>query len=220
MRAPFLQTGGNSMFEALYEGNFTYDSSLPVYENNPPYWPYTLDYAMNHNCVIPPCPTRSYKGLWEVPMVMHVDWRNGRCSMVDACSHPSTEEEVYENFMKNFNRHWKSNKAPMPLYFHSAWFNTQHYRQAFMRFLDEINKKPDVYIVTTYQTIQWMRNPTPLSKIHYFEPFRCVDFGQRPPPCHSPHTCNLPFRHETRTLKTCQPCPKSYPWVGNNGFEE
>lgn len=62
MRAPFLQPGGNAQFEMLYEANFTYDSSLPVGENNPPYWPYTFDYAIGHNCAIPPCPTRSFPG--------------------------------------------------------------------------------------------------------------------------------------------------------------
>ena len=62
MRAPFLQTGGNKMFEMLYEANFTYDSSLPVYDINPPFWPYTLDYQISHECMIPPCPTKSFPG--------------------------------------------------------------------------------------------------------------------------------------------------------------
>ena len=57
-----MQTGGNNMFEMLYQMNFTYDSSLPVQENSPPYWPYTLDYALSHSCNIPPCPTRSFPG--------------------------------------------------------------------------------------------------------------------------------------------------------------
>lgn len=26
--------------------------------------------------------------------------------------------------LKNFNRHYKSNKAPFGLFYHSAWFNT------------------------------------------------------------------------------------------------
>lgn len=63
MRAPFLQTGGNNMFEMLYETNFTYDSSLPVQENHPAFWPYTLDYALSHSCNIPPCPTKSFPGM-------------------------------------------------------------------------------------------------------------------------------------------------------------
>lgn len=66
MRAPFLQIGGNKMFEMLYNDNFTYDSSMPVFDNKPPFWPYTLDYSINHECMITPCPTKSFPGLWEV----------------------------------------------------------------------------------------------------------------------------------------------------------
>ena len=50
------------MFEMMYEANFTYDSSMPVYENRPPAFPYTLDYKMPHDCMIPPCPEKSYPG--------------------------------------------------------------------------------------------------------------------------------------------------------------
>lgn len=62
MRAPFLQPGGNRQYEMLFDANFTYDSSLPVFENNPPYWPYTFDYAMSHDCMITPCPSKSFPG--------------------------------------------------------------------------------------------------------------------------------------------------------------
>jgi hypothetical protein len=48
MRAPFLSIGGNKMFKMLHDFNFTYDSSMPVYENRPPSWPYTLDYKIFH----------------------------------------------------------------------------------------------------------------------------------------------------------------------------
>ena len=66
MRAPFLQSGGDRMFQMLYEANFTYDSSLPVQDTNPPFFPYTLDYKMAHGCAISPCPTKSFPGVWEV----------------------------------------------------------------------------------------------------------------------------------------------------------
>jgi hypothetical protein len=65
MRAPFLQGGGNKQFEMLFEANFTYDSTMPVFENSPPFWPYTLDYAMNHECMIAPCPTKSFPGIQQ-----------------------------------------------------------------------------------------------------------------------------------------------------------
>lgn len=62
-----MQVGGNRMFKMLYDMNFTYDSSMPVYENKPPSWPYTLDYKIFHDCMIPPCPTKSYPGKGHDP---------------------------------------------------------------------------------------------------------------------------------------------------------
>lgn len=72
MRAPFLSVGGNKMFKMLHDSNFTYDSSLPVYENRPPSWPYTLDYKLFHDCMIPPCPTKSYPGKNTVHLMRQV----------------------------------------------------------------------------------------------------------------------------------------------------
>ena len=94
----------------LWDTNFTYDSSMPIYENRPPSWPYTLDYKLFHDCMIPPCPTRSYPGLWEVPMVMWQDLNGGRCSMGDACSNPPTPDGVYKMLIKNFERHYTTNR--------------------------------------------------------------------------------------------------------------
>lgn len=106
-----LQVGGNNMFKMLWDTNFTYDSSMPIYENRPPSWPYTLDYKLFHDCMIPPCPTRSYPGLWEVPMVMWQDLNGGRCSMGDACSNPPTPDGVYKMLIKNFERHYTTNRS-------------------------------------------------------------------------------------------------------------
>lgn len=149
-------------------------------------------------------------------MVMLIDWRGGRCSMVDACSHPATEDEVVQNLLKNFKRHYESNKAPLGLYFHSAWFNTQHYRRAFMRFLDEINQLKDVYFVTNWQALQWIQSPTPIKRLKSFRPFQC-DYSDRQA-CLRPKTCNALFKEGPRMLKTCQTCPKVYPWVGRTGI--
>ena len=98
------------MFKMLYDSNFTYDSSMPIYENRPPSWPYTLDYKLFHDCMIPPCPTKSYPGVWEVPMVMWQDLNGGRCSMGDACSNPPTADGVYKMLIKNFERHFTTNR--------------------------------------------------------------------------------------------------------------
>ena len=60
-RVPFLQLGGNTMYQVLLDNKFLYDSSMPTQKfTDPPMWPYTLDYRSTQECVIPPCPTGDY----------------------------------------------------------------------------------------------------------------------------------------------------------------
>ncbi|KOC70704.1 hypothetical protein WH47_06744 [Habropoda laboriosa] len=217
MRAPFLSVGGNNMFKMLWDTNFTYDSSMPIYENRPPSWPYTLDYKLFHDCMIPPCPTRSYPGLWEVPMVMWQDLNGGRCSMGDACSNPPTADGVYKMLIKNFERHYTTNRAPFGLFYHAAWFTQPHHKEGFISFLDTIVAMDDVWIVTNWQGIQWVRNPTPLPLMHTFEPFGC-NYPDRPKKCNNPKVCNLWHKSGVRYMKTCQTCPDIYPWTGKTGI--
>ncbi|XP_076247083.1 chitin deacetylase-like 5 [Calliopsis andreniformis] len=217
MRAPFLSVGGNNMFKMLWDTNFTYDSSMPIYENRPPSWPYTLDYKLFHDCMIPPCPTRSYPGLWEVPMVMWQDLNGGRCSMGDACSNPPTADGVYKMLIKNFERHYTTNRAPFGLFYHAAWFTQPHHKEGFISFLDTIVAMDDVWIVTNWQALQWVRNPTPLPLLHTFEPFGC-NYPDRPKKCNNPKVCNLWHKSGVRYMKTCQACPDIYPWTGKTGI--
>ncbi|KAB7507924.1 hypothetical protein Anas_02730 [Armadillidium nasatum] len=216
MRAPFLAVGGNNMFRMLYDLNFTYDSSMPVYENNPPSWPYTLDYKIFHDCMIPPCPKNSYPGVWQVPMVMWQDLTGGRCSMGDACTTPPDAEGVYKMLIKNFERHYTTNRSPFGLFYHAAWFTTPHHKEGFIAFLDTIAAMDDVWLVTNWQALQWVRDPTPLSTVKSFAPFQC-DYPERPPRCTTPKVCNVWHKGSVRYMKTCQSCPESYPWTGSTG---
>ncbi|KAJ2940615.1 hypothetical protein O0L34_g14721 [Tuta absoluta] len=218
MRAPFLSVGGNKMFKMLYDSNFTYDSSLPVYENRPPSWPYTLDYKLFHDCMIPPCPTKSYPGVWEVPMVMWQDLNGGRCSMGDACANPPESEGVYKMLLKNFDRHYTTNRAPFGLFYHAAWFTQPHHKEGFIMFLDFINQMQDVWIVTNWQALQWVRDPTPISRLNNFQPFQC-NYQDRPKKCNNPKVCNLWHKSGVRYMRTCQPCPEVYPWTGKTGIK-
>ena len=153
-------------------------------------------------------------------MVMWEDLRGGRCSMADGCFNPSDEEGVYNMVKNNFLRHYNSNRAPFGMYFHSRWFLTDHNMKGFVRFLDELLKLKDVYLVTNWQMIQWMKKPTSLSQMKNFAPLSCSDIQDRPPQCKAPHTCKVRFRGEIRTIRTCQTCPRLYPWTGNNGMED
>lgn len=210
MRAPFLQGGGNKQFAMLYETNFTYDSSIPAHLNKPPTWPYTLDYRMPHECGIPPCPTKSYPGVWEVPMVMWEDLNGGRCAMADACQNPTDSRGVYDMLVKNFKRHYTSNRAPFGMFYHYAWFTHKHHREGFLAFIDALNQLPDVYFVTNSQMIEWMRSPTPINQIDSFKPWQCNSISNA---CLKPKRCTYKFKGDERGIPTCQPCPDKYPWL-------
>ena len=84
---------------------------------------------------------------------------------MDSCPPYFSQDELEEIFMTNFNRHYNSNRAPMGLYFHATWFKNKKNRRAFRKFLAEMVERPDVYIVSTWEVIQWMQNPTPQSSV-------------------------------------------------------
>jgi len=151
MRAPFLQGGGDNMWQMLAENNFEYDCSWPTrkygyVDAESGLYPYTLDYATVQDCPIKPCPKCSYPGMWVQPMIdLEDEWYGSNpacgptcgnvCSMLDGCviMENNTKEHVYGMLMKNFERVYlgeeddfggfqPGNKAPWGLYMHAAWF--------------------------------------------------------------------------------------------------
>lgn len=50
LRAPFLQPGWNRQFLMMKEFGFVYDSSIVAPFKQTPFWPYTLDYRIPHDC--------------------------------------------------------------------------------------------------------------------------------------------------------------------------
>lgn len=157
--------------------------------------------------------------IWFAGMVMWEDLKGGRCSMGDACSNPTDENGVYTMLLKNFKRHYNSNRAPFGLFYHSAWFNTPHHRKGFIKFIDEILGYGDVYFTTKWQMLQWVRDPTPISALANFEPWDCKRLvKQRPPSCAHPTVCNVRGKNGHRYMKTCQSCPNFYPWLSKTGI--
>ena len=153
-----------------------------------------------------------------------LDIEGHTCAMVDSCPTHLSDDEVFDMFMNNFDRHYKSNKAPFGIYFHTIWFKEKQNFRVFLRFIDELMKKPDVYFVTNYQAIEWMRDPTPLSGLSNFEPWKCKkEIDPNLIACNHPHNCKLATRQlrGERYLQTCFECPDVYPWVKNEfGVEQ
>ncbi|XP_064481996.1 chitin deacetylase 1-like [Ornithodoros turicata] len=219
VRAPYLKPGGNRMLDMIYDFSFAYDSSFAVPPSKVPLWPYTLDYHIPHSCVNQGCPTHSYPGVWEVPLnaLYSEDGTGGQCFLADQCVFADDEDIVFEFLLENFLRHYKTNRAPLGLYFHVNWFTDKVKTKALHRFVDHIIKNYDnAWFVTMQQLLLWMRTPKKSTELRDFEPWSCE---KRTPACNIPTMCVLPFSGEgysdLRYMETCTTCPAKYPWIGN-----
>ncbi|KAK4874771.1 hypothetical protein RN001_014131 [Aquatica leii] len=224
MRVPFLKVGWNKQFLMMKEFGFVYDSSIVVPYSDPPLWPYTLDHKIAHDCLDSKkqCPTHSYPGIWEM-VLNQLLVNNYTCAFVDACFRNYSTEATYKMLLHNFKRHYFTNRSPFGLYFHSTWFKDQQNLIAFEKFLDEMTKQPNVWFVTNWQAIEWMKKPTPLNHLHNFKPWYCkkrLDVFEET--CSTPNECKLsnPVLHQERRLYTCSPCPNTYPWIKNEFGKE
>ncbi|GFV42899.1 nodB homology domain-containing protein [Trichonephila clavipes] len=219
-RVPFLQSAGDDTFAALKENGFTYDSSMPSRGfMDPPLWPYTLDYGYLQDCQIPPCPKSTYPGLWLFPMIQ---WKQTskvgntvmdfHCSMLDACTpYPTTEKDTYAYMMDNFERHYTSNKAPFPVFLHEAWLRDENRLKGFIAFLNAMGRKEDVFVVNIREVLEYMKNPVDVEQ--YKSQRKCLKDNRVKAGDCKPVTCN--FKKRNIMMKSCIPCPKRYPWLGN-----
>ena len=212
-RAPFLASSENEI-RALKNTSFTYDASMP---SRTAYWPFTLDYK-SPLCQSPAtCPNDSYPGIWVVPNIDNKQSNGQVCAVLEQCTSLQSEDDWVKFFISNFEAHYSGEKAPLGVYATSAFFYTQSYHlSAFVKFLDYIKGMSDVYVVTHTQLIEWMRQPTPLSKIKTFSPWECP---KRPSPRCSylnANHCRYTVAGVQRILSTCEPvCPRNWPDLGN-----
>merc|ERR1711942_282122 len=233
-RAPYLQPGGDDMFEAMARCGVTYDTSMPAAENNPPIWPHTLDYKSSQACKIPPCPEYSHKGQWEVPMVYYHDQQNppSHCAMIDACRDNGTKKSAYELLLNNFLRHYLTNRAPFPMFMHAGWFTVNPYRwEALNDFIETVLSQPDVYFVTVTDVLKWIKNPVACEeevtvdkqrtcKLEALKDWGCKS-KRHDPVCQKSQRQNCVLSRNVynttaeRRFSTCFECPTTYPWLGN-----
>lgn len=227
LRSPHLRVGGNNQFTMMEEQAFLYDASISAPISNPPIWPYTLYFKMPHACHgnLQNCPTRSH-AVWEM-VLNELDRREdpatndedlSGCGMIDTCSSILSGDQFYNFLNNNFDRHYKTNRAPLGLYFHAAWLkNNPEYLDAFLYWIDEkLANYNDVYFVTMTQVIQWIQNPRTVSDVKKFEPWldKCSAEGRQA--CKVPNGCKLSSKEipgEVNYLYTCMSCPNNYPWI-------
>ncbi|KAH9364323.1 hypothetical protein HPB48_001284 [Haemaphysalis longicornis] len=219
-RGPFLFTGGDQGFRMLYK-HLRYDSTL-VHQRvrgERPFYPYTMDFGFRRSCNVWPCPADSYPGLWVLPLnVLFPKASEGYlpCAMADACLPlPHTATDTFNYLRSNFEEFYTTNRAPFPVFLHEAYLQLPERKEGYLRFVDWLLQKDDVYLVTASEVLRFMEDPEPLS-----------DYGKRActgrsdsgaSTCPKPTTCsymNTPPGGE-RYMRTCSMCPKNYPWVNN-----
>ena len=178
-RSPNLKTAGDDQPSTLQKLGYTYDISLTYTvskrgQKKP--WPYTLDYGYPFNCQIRPCPksTSRQNGFWEVPVVSLMDYKGAYpCAYVDGCyNSPTNEEDAFEYLWKNFEDNYET-RTPLGFNMHAAWFERPQNLAAMDRFIQEMTKKDDVYIVSVEKMLEWMKRPTKLSELHTLTSWSC-----------------------------------------------
>ncbi|KAK7496025.1 hypothetical protein BaRGS_00012726, partial [Batillaria attramentaria] len=155
-----------------------YDSSLVTSHKQSFTWPFTLDYGCKHTDSAQ-CPQGGYPGLWEVPIVPLIDYKQQfSCTYADAClNHPPTSQDTFTYLMHNFNQALTSSRAPMGINLRREWFSHSHYWpnvHGLSMFLDTVlNTRNDVYVVSIERMLDWMRNPVGLDQIKSFQRWNC-----------------------------------------------
>uniref|UniRef100_S4RYX3 Uncharacterized protein n=1 Tax=Petromyzon marinus TaxID=7757 RepID=S4RYX3_PETMA len=221
-RAPFLEKGGDTQFQALYDLNFKYEASLTASRDStsrdPPLWPYTLDFRSTQDCGAHLCPVNSFPGLWVLPQPEY-GAINGRPVFHISERLRAGHGQVYRLLMRSFHRHYSLNRAPFVVSLSSSCFSGTGRAVAVLReveqFLDHLAAYKDVYLVPVSKVIAWLSRPTMLEDIAHFPPWRCRDGGALPPAC-SEGDVTVCYYDETNKLVSCvTPCPPFFPWFGN-----
>ncbi|CAG5134798.1 unnamed protein product [Candidula unifasciata] len=167
-RAPSMRTTQDVQFQVLKDNQFLYDSSISnieIYSARSPVWPYTMDFGVVQ-CPNPPCPSRNYSGLWEMPVNSWLGEDGQSCSYVDSCSvgvngFTAEESDWYDLFKNNFEEHFYPAKAPMHISMRTSTpTENQQLEQAMVRWLeDTLSSYNNVWLVTHKMVIDWMRDP-------------------------------------------------------------
>ncbi|KAF8910189.1 hypothetical protein CPB84DRAFT_1743632 [Gymnopilus junonius] len=242
-RAPFLNYSVDTL-KMLAQAQFTYDSSaaasIPVTDpDSDAYWPYTLDNGMANNCLTVPGTCQGQPklpGFWEIPMYAFFDDRgvDGPHLMdpwLDTANGGSTVNDTatLEYMQKTFTAHYNGNRQPIGLYTHPIHLSTTYPGvnapkstiDMINAFLDWAQKQPNVWIVSSIQLLEWVRNPVPISQLNNFAPLKCT----APAIDASQHICNGIPQNEAGLLShcafsdfpfyTCYGCPSVQPSPAN-----
>ncbi|KAI8147378.1 hypothetical protein BJV82DRAFT_344932 [Fennellomyces sp. T-0311] len=169
-RAPFLNYTAETLNEVQKQG-FLYDSSATAVTEDC-YWPYTLDNGMANDCWTGICAAGAVKlpGVWEIPMYAVLD--NASMPQLMDVYLAGSDADVSSWTSTNFDRHYNGNRQPFGIYVHPTHLTTypglpdpSATKKALVDVIQSITSKPDVWVVSNAQLLEWMKNPVPASEL-------------------------------------------------------
>ncbi|KAI9492169.1 hypothetical protein BDB00DRAFT_765932 [Zychaea mexicana] len=174
-RAPFLNYTADTLTEISKQG-FLYDSSATAVTDDC-YWPYTLDNGMANDCWTGVCSAGvKLPGVWEIPMYAVLDNANTPQLMDVYLAGSSADVATWTS--TNFERHYNGNRQPFGIYVHPTHLTTfpgvpqtpgsedpEVMKKAVVDAIQSITSKPDVWVVSNAQLLEWMKNPVPASQL-------------------------------------------------------
>ena len=177
-RSPYLKPAGDLQPDTLHKLGYLYDATLTFskrsFREKPPS-PFTLDFGWPYECQVRPCPRNKHPGFWEVPVVSLMDYKHEYdCVYVDGCLNaPPDEDAAYKFLWDNFYNYHSNSKIPFGINMHPSWFYYPDRLKAMDRFIRELVKMDDVYIISVGKMINWLKDPVPLSELKAYKPWSC-----------------------------------------------
>jgi hypothetical protein len=225
-RAPFLRYS-DPMFQTLIDYEMLYDSSIPDQNTvagatiGHLLWPYTLDQGTPQECTQGLCPTKSYPGIWEIPMntLHHLD---NSVSLMDP---QGSLTFLMTEMKRNFLDHYNGNRSPFGIWLHYTWVTSDAKIQFLKDFMDWAGKYENVFFANPSQILAWTRNPVTAAQTRLMPEFACPIIST-PNPLAAETVCDgfddngnglidegLTKRctYATGSFDTCFTCPRKYP---------
>ncbi|ORX59012.1 hypothetical protein DM01DRAFT_1333603 [Hesseltinella vesiculosa] len=228
-RAPFLNYSQDT-FKHLSEQQFTYDSSASAVGDDDLYWPYTLDYGLANLNDATGGSSASVRipGLWEFPMYSVAN-NAGIPQLMDVyLAGPPSDVKSWS--LTTFDKHYNGSRQPFGIYVHpthltpNAAADPAAQLNGMLELIKTIAEKPDVWFVTNYQLLQWMKNPVKVSELGKQAYMKCQqptipqeicngldDDSNGTPDDNLLNNCNF----GTTNFKTCFNCPATAPSPSN-----
>lgn len=161
-------------------------------------------FVFNFIGVLQNCPTRSYQGIWEIVL----NDVHGLGYSMETTPSFKTKDEMFHLLIQNFERHYLTNRAPFGLHVNLSWLETKENLTGLKLFLDTVLRKNDVWLLTNWDVIQWIKTGTT-------KQWNCGwrDLQPQEIVCDVPNVCKIDGL--TEVFYTCSECPKKYPWFRN-----